>query len=566
MTVSKKQKLIPYALQKELPELVLKNANVVDVFTKRVRIADVAVQDGVIVGVGSYKGLREIDLTGKFLAPGFIDSHVHMESSMVSPRIFADKILSCGTTTVIADPHEIVNVAGLEGLEYMLCASEGANVNIYFMLPSCVPINADDHNGAVFTAEDMKTVAENSRVRGLGEVMSYPAIFAGDEKLLEKLSLFTDRTIDGHAPSVSGAELQAYRLAGVETDHECSTYEQALERIQAGFVVQVREGSAARNLEPIISGAVADSLPLDRFVFCTDDLHLEDVEKKGHINHCVKKAVGLGADPVQAICCASLNAARLYGLKDLGAVAPGYRADFLVLNDLHNLKILDVYKDGKALCEIEKNVNQAPVSDSVKNSVHIPKLTVKSFMVQPDGKFPVIGVIPGEIVTKKILMDLPCAGGVFTPGDGLLKIAVIQRHDGSGRTGVGVIKGFGLKNGAIASTVAHDSHNLIVVGSNDYDMLCAVNELRRCQGGYTVCSGGKVLQTLTLPVAGLFTDDPDVDVVNELKRMSALCHEMGVGADLDPFQNLSFVSLPVIPEIRLMDNGIFDVVQNKFIG
>lgn len=564
MGPEKKRRLISCSLQNALPELVLKNARVVDVFTKRVFTADIAIQDGVIVGVGDYRGRREVDLTGKYAAPGFIDAHVHIESSMVSPSLFAQTALACGTTTVIADPHEIANVAGAAGVEYMLADSENACVNFYFMLPSCVPAGPYEHNGAVFGAEQMKPFLGHPRVLGLGEVMDRDAVLSGDGELLKKIGLLKGRVIDGHAPALTGKALQAYRLAGMQTDHECSGYEEALERIRAGFVVQIREGSAARNLEAIVTGALEDGLDFDRFVFCTDDLHLDDAARLGHIGNCVRKAAALGLDPVTAIRCASLNAARLYGLADLGAIAPGFRADLVILDSLKDLTVLEVYKDGVPCEERRAFRSPAETPASLKNSVRVPEIRAESLALKTSGDFPVISLVPGEIVTKKELLPLPGENGVFAPRDGLLKIAVIQRHDGSGRVGLGAVKGFGLKNGAAASTVAHDSHNLIVIGDNDRDMLCAVRELCRCQGGYTVCSGGRVLRTLPLPVAGLFTDDASLDVAGIQREMSALCRRMGVGAGIDPFQNLSFLSLSVIPEIRVTDGGVFDVLQNRF--
>lgn len=559
-----RKELIPYALQQKLPELVLKNAQVVDVFTKRVRPGDIAIQNGRIVGVGTLRGKREVDLQGKYVCPGFIDAHVHIESSMVSPCLFSEKVLLRGTTTLIADPHEIVNVAGERGMEYMLRASEDAAINVYFMLPSCVPINSLEHNGAVYSAEQMEKLSHHPRVLGLGEVMDYPGLFAQDDALLQKIELMQHGVIDGHSPQVKGMELQAYRVAGVQTDHECGTYEEALERIQAGLLVQIREGSAAKNLEAIVTGALKDNLPFDRFAFCTDDLHLSDAQNQGHIDFNIKKAVSLGLDPVTAICCATINAAEFYGLRDLGAVAPGYRADLVVFEDLEQLCICDVYKDGVPASEIHTSAKSF-AEPELTTSVNVPEIDPARLVLKPEGEFPVMELIPGEITTKLVWMELPQQDGIFVPGGDLLKAAVIQRHDGSGRMAVGVVKGFGLKNGAVAATVAHDSHNLIVIGDNDTDILCAVNALRRCQGGYTVCSGGKELQTLPLTVAGLFTEDADMDVIAIQEKIHALCTQMGVPETLDPFQNLSFLSLCVIPELRLTDSGLFDVTSNRFL-
>lgn len=565
METEEKKRLMHTSLGEEEPDIVLKNAGIVDVFTEKLFTADIAVRDGYIAGVGDYHGAREIDMTGKIIAPGFVDAHVHIESSMVAPSIFAKKVLPCGTTTVIADPHEIVNVAGLKGLEYILKDSEACKLNIYYVLPSCVPLNQYDNNGAVFDVEQMKKICENPHIVGLGEVMNYEAVTACNQDLLEKIELLQPKTIDGHAPGLSGKKLQAYRIAGVDTDHECSDYEGALERLRAGFIVQIREGSAAKNLTRIISGALKDGISFDRFVFCTDDVHLADTAKHGHINHNVKMAIRLGLDPIRAIKLATLNPARVYGLKDIGAVAPGFRADLVVLNSLDELSIADVYKDGVSIHEIEYHDVKTEAPDKITNSVHVPKLEKSCLELTAHGEFPVIGVIPGEIVTKKLMMRLPQENGIFTPKDDLLKIAVVQRHDGSGRIGLGVVKGFGLKNGAVASTVAHDAHNLIVIGDNDADMLAAIEELKACGGGYTIVRGGKAVNTLKLRIAGLFTDDRSADMIEQLSGMANCAHRMGVPENIDVFQNLSFLSLPVIPELRITDIGLFDVAENQFI-
>lgn len=558
------RELIPYALGEQQAELVLKNACVVDVFARRTHSADIAIQNGTIVGVGSYRGKTEVELAGRYVCPGLIDAHVHIESSMTSPGIFARHILPHGTTTIIADPHEIGNVAGERGMEYMLRASEDVPVNVYFMLPSCVPINNQENNGAVYDAAQMRSLCGHPRVLGLGEVMDYPGIFQGKASLYEKIELMCGGVIDGHAPSVLGKELQAYRLAGVQTDHECATYQEALERVQAGLLVQIREGSAARNLEAIVTGALRDRLPFDRFAFCTDDLHLEDVSRQGHIDNNIRKAIRLGVDPITAIRCATIQPAQFYGLRNLGAVAPGCRADLVVLENLEDFRILEVYKDGVPARQKMAGTSAAMAEPELTHSVHVPPISARHLALPARKQFPVITLVPGEIITRLEWMDLP-GKDEFEPQGELLKAAVVQRHSGSGQLAVGVVKGFGLKNGAVASTIAHDSHNLIVIGDNDTDILCAINALRDCQGGYAVCSGGKVLQTLPLPVAGLFTEDASFDVVAAQHSMADLCRSMGVPQNLDPFQNLSFLSLCVIPEVRLTDVGVFDVVENRFL-
>lgn len=556
--------LLDVSLGRRKADLVLKNARIADVFTETLREGDVAVQDGTIAGVGSYRGEREEDLDGAVVAPGFIDAHMHLESSMVAPSILAETLLRHGTTAVVADPHEIANVCGPQGVEYLMRDSAGSPLDVFFSLPSCVPLGENDHNGGAFSARDVERLAVDPRVAGLGEVMNCRAALSGDPELLRKIELMRGKTVDGHAPGLSGRELQAYRLIGAETDHECSTYEEALERLQAGFVVQVREGSAAKNLTAILSGALRDKIPLDRLVFCTDDVHLDDAEENGHIDRNIRMAIRLGMEPVRAVRMATLNAARVYGMKDRGAVAPGFRADLVVLDDLGSVSIREVYKGGVPLSKLPRRTEKTPAPEALTHSIRIPKLRPDCLRM-PAREFPVIGIVPGQLVTRKLLRRLPEKDGCFAPAGDLLKAAVVQRHDGSGRIGLGAVAGFGLKNGAAASTVAHDAHNLIVIGDNDADMLAAVEELKACGGGYTLVSGGKALKTVRLNVAGLFTDDRSADVGHELRELAALARGMGVPEDVDVFQNLSFLSLPVIPELRITDDGVFDVGEGRYL-
>lgn len=565
MNLKEKRLLMDCAMGRKKPDLVLKNAAVADVFTETVRRADIAVKNGYIAGVGSYSAAREIDLGGRTVVPGFIDAHVHMESSMASPDIFTEHLLPHGTAAVVADPHEIANVCGEEGIRYMMRVGAGCRVGVYFALPSCVPLGPRDHGGAVVGAREIARLRAEPRVVALGEVMSYEALLSGDGELMKKIGLMRGRTIDGHSPGLTGKRLQAYRIAGVGTDHECGSYEEALERLRCGFLVQVREGSAARNLEAILGGALRDGISLDRFVFCTDDMHLDDVARGGHIDRCVRMAVELGMDPLKAVKIATLNAARAYGLKELGAVAPGYRADLVVLENLAKVSISDVYVGGVPLRELPAPGPAVRAGERLLNSVRIPRLAPDCLRMRSGGPFPVIGIVPGQIVTKKLTMELPGENGEFYPSGDVLKVAVVRRHDGSGRIGLGAVRGFGLKNGAAASTVAHDSHNLIVIGDNDADMLAAVEELKACGGGYTLVRGQKPVKTLKLNVAGLFTDDRGIDLVKELGEMSAFAHKMGVPENIDVFQNLSFLSLSVLPELRITDSGMFDVGENRFL-
>lgn len=565
MDREEKKRLIRCAAGETEPDYVLKNAQIADVFTETLFGGDVAVLGGRIAGVGSYTAAREIDCSGKIIAPGFIDAHMHLESAMTSPSILAPVLLGRGTTAVIADPHEIANVCGLEGVRWLMHDSEKTPLDVFFALPSCVPLNENDHNGAVFGVEDMKKLRSGVQVSGLGEVMNYDAAASGDDGMLEKIELMSGGTIDGHAPGVSGKMLQAYRAAGIQTDHECASWEEALERLRAGFIVQIREGSAAKNLESIIRGALRAGVSFNRFVFCTDDVHLDDAAENGHIDRNIRMAAELGVPPVTAVRMATLNAARAYGLRDRGAVAPGYLADLVVLDDLKSFAVREVYKNGVPISALSMPTGRTRAGRRLAHSVNIPQLSRDCFSLKVSPHFPVIGIVPGQITTERLTISLPEKNGLFVPGGDLLKIAVVQRHDGSGRTGVGVVKGFGLKNGAAASTVGHDAHNLIVIGDNDADMLAAVETLKACGGGYTLVQNGRPLKTIRLEIAGLFTDDRAVNLPEELKEMSVLAHRMGVPENLDVFQNLSFLSLPVIPALRITDSGVYDVGTRSFV-
>lgn len=566
MNLQEKKKLIRCAAGETEPDFVLKNAAIADVFTETLFRGDIAVFGGRIAGVGNYSAALEIDCSGRVVVPGLIDAHMHLESSMTSPSILAPVLLAHGTTAVIADPHEIANVCGGKGIRWLMSDSAKTFLDAFFALPSCVPLSENDHNGAVFAASEMKKFRGDPRICGLGEVMNPDGVVAGDEGLLEKIELMRSGTIDGHAPAVSGRPLQAYRAAGVQTDHECSTWDEALERLRAGFIVQVREGSAAKNLEEIIRGALREGVSFDRFVFCTDDVHLDDVSANGHIDRNIRMAIKLGVKPVTAVKMATLNAARAYNLRDRGAIAPGFLADLVVLDDLESFKIHKVYKNGVPLEKLPVRCRKTPADYRMTHSVNIPVLPKDCLRMEARSGFPVIGIVPGQLATEKLMLPLPEKNGIFTPSGDILKIAVVQRHDGSGRVGVGVVKGFGLKNGAAASTVGHDAHNLIVIGDNDADMLAAVEELKACGGGYTLVRGRKPLKTVRLEIAGLFTDNREIDLPKELHEMTDLAHRMGVPENIDVFQNLSFLSLPVIPALRITDCGVYDVEARKFLN
>ncbi len=555
-------------------EKVFHGAEVLNVFTGEWRVEDVAVSDGVVVGVGYYEGEEVIDCRGKALVPGFIDAHLHVESSMLTPAAMAAEVLPSGTTALIADPHEVANVCGLAGVRYMLDAARELPLSLFVMLPSCVPATKWDEGGAVLGAQELCALREAPQVLGLGEVMDFPAVCAGEPGILAKLEAFDGRVIDGHAPLLSGGGLQAYRLAGIDTDHECSCGEEALEKLRAGFAVLVREGSAAHNLETILTAVLEAGVGTQRLAFCTDDKHIEDIRRDGHIRHNVREAIRLGIPAADAYRMGSWNAAQIYGLRGYGAVAPGYRADLVVLDDKDEVAVRAVYTGGVCRWEAGRPIPPLagiPVPAALKDTVHVrpagggPLNEGSLALPAPgDGVLPVIELIPRQINTCRRDLAVPRRGGYFQAGGDFLKAAVLERHHATGRIGLGVVKGLGLR-GTAASTVAHDSHNLIVLGDRDEDMLLAVQELERCGGGYTLVRDGKVLATLPLPVAGLMSDRPAGEVNACLSRMSALSREMGVPEWHDPFQTMSFLSLPVIPELRLTDRGIFDVGEQRYL-
>lgn len=566
MEYSLYHKLSQIALHERKAELVLRNAMIADVFTDEIRRADIAVADGYIAAVGgSYEGTEEIDLNGKYVLPGFMDAHLHLESTMVTPNELITAAALCGTTTFIVDPHEAANVSGTEGIDYILDQTEHSPANVFVMMPSCVPATEYDDNGCLLTAEKMAPYLSSPRILGLGEVMNAPGVIHGDRQLHKKLELFSGRILDGHAPYLPDDELTAYALAGIRTDHEASDFDYALEEIRRGIHVHIREGSAAHNLETLINGILAHDLPCENFSFCTDDKHIEDILRQGHINYNVRRAVELGLSPMAAIKMATINTARCYGLKELGAVAPGYQADLIVTDDLSSFRILSVYHKGR-LIDPSVRPETAACPDSLKNTVHVRPLSSDAFRLPiTEEEVPVIQLNASQITTSKIACHLPKTDN-YLPQDGFNKIAAVERHKATGKTGVGICTGYNIRNGAIASSVSHDSHNIIVIGDNDADMLLAVNEIIRVQGGYTLVSRGKVLGTLPLPVMGLMSDAGFETVNRTLGQMIAEAHRLGIPDEVEPFITLSFLALPVIPEIRITPRGVLDTVSFEFLS
>lgn len=546
--------------------LVIKNANVVNVFTDEIVRADVAVYEDVIIGVGSYSGENEIDAGGAYLAPGFIDAHVHIESSMVIPSSFMKVIMPHGTTTVIADPHEIASVAGAAGIRAMYKLTDELPLRVLFMLPSCVPATPFEHSGAKLVAEDMEQFMHKSRILGLGEVMDANSVINCSQEMLDKLRLFDKRPIDGHAPMLEGMGLNAYRVAGAFSDHECSTYEEVKQKLATGMNILLRIGSAANNMDGVLRRIAEEKLPTRNMMFCTDDKHIEDIRREGHINANARMAVAAGIDPIDAIKMASYNAARAYGIRGVGAIAPGYKADMVLLEDLKDFKVKQVISRFGRPYTGEEQIPSPILPPQVFNSVRLPEISKYDLALRCHVSAPVIKMIPHQLVTELVYRDVERdENGCFIPSEGMVKLAVIERHHATGSMAVGILEGLGIKHGAVASTVAHDSHNLVVAGDNDEDMLMAIESLRDCGGGYSVVSRGVVLARLPLPIAGLMTAAPVNDVLEIQQALLDALYSLGAKRDSDPLIALSFMALPVIPAVKLTDEGLFDAVNFKFI-
>ncbi len=558
-----KQRIVAVARGDAEGDLILKNATYLNVFSNEFLKADIAVAGGLIVGVGQYSGSNEIDVSGKIVCPGFVDAHIHLESSLATPSEFAKAVVSHGTTTVITDPHEIANVMGIDGINYMLEASENLPIDVHFMLPSCVPATPMDESGAELDYLIIDHLYEHPRVLGLAEMMNFEGVIQGSDECMEKIlgSQAHHKKIDGHAPDLSGNRLNAYIAAGVYSDHECYTYENALEKLRKGQFIMIREGTAARNLDALIP--LLNEKYYSRCMFSTDDKHPNDLLEKGHIDYIVKRAIEKGVDPIIALKIATHEAARYFLLNNKGAIAPGYLADMVVMNNLEELKVETVFKKGKMV------FNDGQVMDFGKPKVS-PKLEAhahNTFNVKTVDKddfylenAPIIGLTGGELITT----DCGRADGISIKDD-ILKVAVIERHKGTGHIGLAYLKGYGMKEGAVATSISHDSHNIIVVGTNDEDMAMATNEIVKNRGGISVVSKGKSLGQVTLEIAGLMSESP-LEVINEdLENAKAKAYELGVTETIDPFMTLSFISLPVIPALRVTTTGVFDVNKWDYV-
>lgn len=565
MDLTKYPALVGAAKGQELADCVFQGGSVLNVFTGEVLRADVAVKDGTVVGVGKgYQGKEAIDCTGLILAPGFLDAHLHLESTMVTPSELVENAVKCGTTTYIVDPHESANVSGANGIDYILNETDGVPANVYVMMPSCVPSVPFEDNGCAFPASEMAAFLKNPRVLGLGEVMDYVSVVGAAKGMLDKLALFQGRVCDGHAPFLPEKDLNAYVLAGIRTDHEAGVYDYAIKESRLGLHVHVREGSAARDLAGIVSGLVSHGIDTTEFSFCTDDKHVEDIRREGHISWCIKKAIELGLKPYKAYQMATINTARCYGLNHLGAIAPGRQADFVLLRDLEQVEIAGVYHKGKSV-EGYRGAGRLSKNSPLRSTVKIKPLEKGRLFVSAAGETDVIGLVPGQLATVHKKAVLPQKDGAFIPDGQYSKIAVIERHHATGKVGVGVVEGFGIQNGAIASSVSHDSHNITVVGDNDEDMILAVSELEKAGGGFVIVSGGKTAGILPLPIMGLMSDAGFEKVEKTLAELLQTARRLGVHAELSPFVTLSFLALPVIPSLRITPRGMYDVEKGAFL-
>lgn len=558
-----KQRIIAVAAGREKADLVLKNAKYLNVFSNEFLCGDIAVANGLIAGVGKYDGKTEIDVSGKLVLPGFIDAHIHLESSMVTPAEFAKAVVAHGTTTVITDPHEIANVMGIDGVEYMIQASQNLPIDVHFMMPSCVPATEIDESGAELDCKDIDLYLDNKKVLGLAEMMNYVGVINGDKNVLSKIvtSQAHHKKIDGHAPELSGNDLNAYIAAGVYSDHECSTFENALEKLRKGQFIMIREGTAAHNLKALMP--LLTQQYYARCMFATDDKHPSDLLNGGHIDYIVKQALKNGADPIVVLKTATHHAARYFLLNNKGAIASGYLADIVVVDNLEDFNVETVFKSGKLVFDGEVKDFSAPTVDEKLaekcfDTFHLDSVTPSSFKV--DGKLGLIGLVGGELLTR----NLGTADKIDVEND-ILKIACIERHKGTNHIGVGYVKGYSLKSGAVATSVAHDSHNIITVGCNDDDIAVAVNAIKDSKGGIAVVENGKIKALLELPIAGLMSDEPLTTVNEKLENAKSSAYELGADKSIDPFMTLSFLSLPVIPSLRITTKGVFDAENWKML-
>ena len=551
------------AARRQIPaDLVLKQGRVVNVFSGEIQERDVALYDGVIVGLGrAYQGKEEIQVKGKWIIPGLIDAHLHIESSMLLPSRLAAALLPHGTTTIVADPHEIGNVMGIEGIKFMLKESASAPIDIFFMAPSCIPATHLETAGARLEASELAELKNEPRILGLAEMMNFPGVLMGTPEVLQKLALFGDKIIDGHAPSLRGYDLQAYVTAGMRSDHETTDRAEGMEKINSGMMLMIREGTSAKNLEDLLPLVTPENAR--RFCFVSDDLHPQEIRQRGHLNFIIRKAIDLGLNPVRAIQMATLNPAEYLGLKDRGAVAPGFRADLVILNDLEGFELDKVFKGGKQWVDGGKLIDfPHPEDESVElGSMNVAALTWEHFRIaHEDRRARIIELVPGQILTGVRYEHIKSHNG-WVQSDierDILKLAVVERHKATGNIGLGLVKGFGLDAGALASSVAHDSHNLIAIGVSDQEIWRSIEEVKEMGGGMAVIRDEKVLARVPLDIAGLMSRESLEGLTEKLDELNRAAFSVGCTIQ-DPFMSLSFLALPVIPKLKLTDLGLVDV-------
>ncbi len=549
------------------PSLLLKNAKLVNVISGEIYPADLAIYGDTIVGIGRYKAEEEIDVGGKFLCPGFMDAHVHIESSMVTPPEYARAVVPRGTTSVIIDPHEIANVMGLDGIVLMAGMAENIPLTTYVMLPSCVPATEMETSGARLDARDLQGLWEKEWVLGLGEVMNFPGVIGCMPDMLRKIEMACGKPINGHAPGLGGKDLAAYIIAGIRSDHECTSAEEAREKLRSGMAILIREGSMAKNLEDLIPLVTSENAR--RFLFASDDRHPDDLVEEGHLDYILRKSVRLGVRPITAIQMATINVAEVYGLRNVGAVAPGFRADLAILDDLDSFIVHSVIKGGRLVAqggEVLPGIIP-PKGVELRNTMKVRPISPEAIAIKAQGRLAkIVEIVPGQLVTRAVVDRITIRDGKAEadPKRDILKVAVFERHTASGNIGLGFVRGFGIKGGAIGSSVAHDAHNIIVIGDNDVDMARAATQIAEMGGGLVIAQRGEIVGTLELPIAGLMSDRDIGHVVGQLKLMRKLGRDMGCRLG-DPFMALSFLSLPVIPELRVTDRGLVNVGQFRIV-
>ena len=547
--------------------LLLKNANLINVFSGEIYPADVAIYGDTIVGIGHYEAEKEMNLRGKFLCPGLIDAHVHIESSMVTPPEYARAVVPRGTTSVVIDPHEIANVMGVDGITIMAEMAESIPLNTYIMLPSCVPATEMETSGARLDARDLQGLMDKKWVLGLGEVMNFPDVIQCMPGVLGKIEMALGKPIDGHGPGLRGKDLAAYITAGIRSDHECTNPEEAREKLRNGMAILIREGSMAKNLEDLLP--LVTSGNARRFLFASDDRHPDDLIEEGHLDFILRKSIRLGLRPITAIQMATINVAEVYGLREVGAVAPGFRADLVVLDDLGSFIVDGVFKDGRLVAQGGKMLPRTISCRGMemRNTVKVRSISREAIVISAGGRLAkIIEIIPGQLVTRAVVEPVPIRDGKAEadPERDILKVAVFERHTASGNIGLGFVRGFGFKGGAMGSSVAHDAHNIVVVGDNDIDMAISAAEIAEMGGGLVIAQRGKIRGALALPLAGLMSDKGIEDVGRKLKLLRKMGRDMRCKLE-DPFMALAFLSLPVIPELRVTDRGLVDVGQFRIV-